>query len=164
MALDWDDIDFENSTVRINKIQVEFREVDKPGSKYHIEYGSPKTISSNRVVPLLPEFLTMLQNMKEKQIIESDLLFHTRNGKGILQSGIGKRFKRVCAQSGIDGLHFHYLRHTFATRALELGIEMRIVQEFLGHSSINMTANLYTHVLPEIKHNEVMKLTQAIQF
>ena len=57
----------------------------------------------------------------------------------------------ICKKAGLEGVHPHTLRHTFATRGLENGIDLKIMQELLGHSTIKMTADLYTHVLPETK-------------
>lgn len=62
----------------------------------------------------------------------------------------------------MEGVHIRTLRHTFTTRCLEKGIDLKIVQEILGHSSINMTVNLYTHVLPETKKEVIMKLSDSI--
>ena len=57
---------------------------------------------------------------------------------------------------------FSTLRHTFATRCLENGIDLKIVQELLGHSTINTTANIYTHVLPDTKKLAIKKLENKI--
>lgn len=166
LALTWDDIDFENSILKVNKTQVEFKDYDEPNSKYRIDYNPPKTKSSNRTVPLLPEIVVMLKDMKEKQCksLDTNLLFYNYKGKALYSTVIRKRFHRIMNMAGIEGLHFHCLRHTFATRCLENGVELRVVQEFLGHSSINMTANLYTHVLPDKKKDSIMKLQNTIKF
>ncbi len=58
----------------------------------------------------------------------------------------------------------HSLRHTFATRGLESGIELRVMQELLGHANIGITASIYVHVLPDTKRDSVMKLIGAINF
>jgi len=66
---------------------------------------------------------------------------------------------------GIDkseGFTLHSLRHTFATRGLEQGIPLKVMQEIRGHTSLKMTADLYSHVLPETKHSEMLKLSNVI--
>ena len=95
---------------------------------------------------------------------DNNLIFCTDTGVLRLSKDMRKRFGEIAKKADISGISIHSLRHTFATRGLEQGIPLKVMQELLGHSSIKMTADLYTHVLPEIKHNEVMKLTDAIQF
>ena len=96
--------------------------------------------------------------------IDNNLVFCTGVGTHYAASNVRVRFNNLLERAGISGIHMHCLRHTFATRGLEQGIPLKVMQELLGHASLKMTADLYTHVLPEIKHNEVMKLADAIRF
>ena len=75
---------------------------------------------------------------------------------------MGRTFKSICKKSGIEGASVHWLRHSFATRGLENGIELRIIQELLGHANISITASIYTHVLPDKKRDSIMKLAGTI--
>lgn len=74
-------------------------------------------------------------------------------------------FLQVKKRAGLEDVdvHIHSLRHTFATRGLENGIELRVMQDLLGHSSIKMTADLYTHVLPNKKKESIMKIKGSIE-
>lgn len=74
-----------------------------------------------------------------------------------------KKMTSISKKTGIKDLHPHTLRHTFATRGLENGIELKVMQELLGHSTLKMTADLYTHVLPETKQTSIMKLANTIK-
>lgn len=67
-------------------------------------------------------------------------------------------FKAYIAESGIDNANFHALRHTFATRCVEVGFEIKSLSEVLGHSNVNITLNRYVHSSFELKHTNMNKL------
>jgi len=94
---------------------------------------------------------------------DSNIIFCTQTGELRLRSNVGEQFNLIASKANIKGVHSHCLRHTFATRGLEQGIPLKVMQELLGHSSIQMTADIYSHVLPETKRIEVMKLTETIK-
>ena len=94
---------------------------------------------------------------------DNNLIFCTDTGVARLAKDMRTRFRQMAKAAEISGISIHCLRHTFATRGLEQGVPLKVMQELLGHASLKMTADLYTHVLPEMKHNEVMKLSEAIQ-
>ena len=94
---------------------------------------------------------------------DSGLIFCNYYGVSLNYTAIQKKIISICVKTGLEGVHPHTLRHTFATRGLENGIDLKIMQELLGHSSIKMTADLYTHVLPETKKKSIMKLADTIK-
>lgn len=69
----------------------------------------------------------------------------------------------MVSETGISKITIHGLRHSFATRGLESGIELKVMQELLVHSSIKMTADTYTHVLPNKKKDSILKLENIIK-
>lgn len=71
-------------------------------------------------------------------------------------------FKRMLKKAGLRDINFHALRHTFATRSLEKGIPAKTVSELLGHSSITITLDLYTHVTDELKTDAIAKLKDLL--
>ena len=75
-----------------------------------------------------------------------------------------RTFAAICRKAEISGFHIHCLRHTFATRGLENGIDMRVMQKYLGHASIKETVDTYTHVLPDMKANEMRKLENSVAY
>jgi len=80
---------------------------------------------------------------------------------------VRKDINRIVEQINQDGIKFahvtpHTFRHTFATRGLEAGIPLKVMQTILGHSSLSMTADLYSHVLPDTKAEEMKKLQGII--
>lgn len=171
LALTWDDISFENSELKVRKTQVEFIDPHNT-SKRKISHGTPKTNSSFRTIPLLPQLLDMLKELKIRQeafakdmgsaYTDNNLVFCTRFGTSILIYDMRKKLERITKRAEIEGISPHSLRHTFATRGLENGIPLKVMQELLGHASLSMTADLYTHILPDTKKSSIMKLKDTI--
>ena len=175
LALTWDDIDFDNNTLSVNKGMVYVPEdySTKRKNQHKKIVGPPKTKSSYRIVPLLPSVVQMLKEYKENQALiekcqtfrDNNLVFcNNQTGEHLVPNGISQQLKRMLKIAGVstDGFGLHNLRHTFATRGLEKDVELRVMQELLGHSSIKMTADLYTHVLPDKKTASILKLEDTI--
>ena len=89
---------------------------------------------------------------------DSNLVFPSESGGYIDPGNYNRKFYKIIEAAGIPKANPHSLRHSFATRALEAGVDLKTTQELLGHSSIDITANLYTHALMEHKREEVQKL------
>lgn len=169
LGLQWGDIDFEGESLSVNRTL----NVIKPDKKWTKAFGTPKTESSYRNIPLLPDAIKMLKGVKEKQADaklklgadyeDNDLVFCTQLGKPLDPRNMQKVFRRICDKARIEGLHIHCLRHTFATRGLENGIELRVMQDLLGHASIKETADTYTHVLPNKKRESMEKLIHVVK-
>jgi len=170
IALTWKDIDLENSILRVNQTLNIVKVHESGGQKWIKTFGTPKTASSVRSIPLLPYISDLLKSIKgyqenakrNKTYDDNNLVFATKCGKPLDPRNMQRAFHSVCARAGISGFHIHSLRHTFATRGLEQGIELRVLQDLLGHSTIKITADLYTHVLPDLKKGSIMKLKDTI--
>lgn len=170
-GLTWDDVNYEEKVIDINKTLAAYWEY---GNDYKtVTYTSPKTKAGIRKVPLIPAALQILEEVKKTQEIEkllegdsyqdNNLIFCTRKGTTTERSYWHRAIKEICNKAGLEGVHAHTLRHTFATRCLENGIDLKIVQSYLGHSSIKMTADVYTHVLPEHNRAAIQKLENTIR-
>ncbi|MCL1995328.1 MAG: site-specific integrase [Defluviitaleaceae bacterium] len=157
LALTWDDIDFENAILNVNKTFSHITGVDS--GKYEHYLRETKTRASNRKIPLLPQMLDVLEQRKQNNSYLSNIIFQNVKGGYQIQAHVWKRMKIIERITGIEDITPHALRHTFATRGLENGIPLKVMSELLGHSSIQMTADLYTHVLPETKEREMEKLS-----
>ena len=88
-------------------------------------------------------------------------MFPTEKGKYIDPGNYDRKFSKFIKKCNIPHASPHSLRHSFATRALEAGIDLRTTQQILGHSSIDITANLYTHVLMDHQRSELKKLNDT---
>lgn len=168
VAITWDDIDLDNAILDINKTQIVWS-VDADGStKYQPGYGSPKSKAGIRKIPLIPEAIDIIESLrKEREDLErqgiipsSNTIFLNTRGGAFIKTGAYDILRKATATAGIEGVHPHTLRHTFATRGLEHGIELKVMQELLGHSTLSMTADIYTHVLQESKKDSIMKLSK----
>lgn len=181
-ALTWEDIDFDNHSITVNKTLV-YQKLDGDERKtYHV--GPPKTKASNRVVPMCKECEIALKKQylqrnniwaRDGSTIHinpdcGDLVFVTRLGAPINDQNICDNINRILDSINemkdpleqIQHFSSHCFRHTFATRCFEANVAMKSVQEMLGHASIKMTMDLYTHLLPDKKEEEMRKF-EALQ-
>lgn len=174
-ALEWDDIEFENSLLRVRRTSYEVRDRDNPEAKYKVVVGSPKTKASIRTIPLLPDIIDMLKGLRESQKLQkkpnggryedNNLVFGNTFGKIGWRHDLRNSLLKIIEAAEVNPkITSHCLRHTFATRGLENGIPIKVMQELLGHATLSMTADLYTHVMPETKQAEIKKLQSAMGF
>lgn len=159
MGLQWEDIDFENRELHVQR-QLTYR-------NRQWRYSSPKSECGNRMIPLTSEAIRILKDQKRiRKVVSVDypnLVFASSTGKPITCSGIDRLISNICDKAGIKHFSVHQLRHTMCTRAFEAGASPRVMQEIMGHSDIDMTMKIYTHVQDEFKHKEVEKLENGLK-
>ncbi len=144
-ALRWSDISFENSSLTVNGTQTR--------TERGVEITSPKSKSSKREIPIPPFLMSKIQNLTHT----SDFII-SKHGNAIDVRTYRRHFKRVLKNAKLPDMKYHSLRHTFATRALEVGMDYKTLSEILGHSSVGITLDLYAHSLKEHKIKEMSKL------
>ena len=180
-ALEWQDIDFEAMEIHVNGTMIKIS-----GKEY--QKGPVKTGSSKRTIPLLPEIAKRLKKHKLEQaklrMMLGDkwepvkglehLVFTTMFGKPLMTLSVGRYINSTVnavnreeeKKAGkehrkpvrMEPFCPHSMRHTFATRALEKGIPPKVVQSYLGHATIDVTMNVYTHVTAELEREEIRKI------
>ena len=93
---------------------------------------------------------------------EQELVFTSTVGTPLDQRNLLRQFKLIRKEAGLPEIRFHDLRHTTASLLLELGIHPKVVQEILGHSSITVTMNTYSHVGPKLQKEAVARIALLV--
>lgn len=155
LALTWNDIDFEKSILSVTKTCHDGNENGK-----HIRIiDTPKTENSRRQIPLSKTLIKMLKDMKKKSKCE----FVIADGeKPVYIRSYQRTFELLLKKIGLPHKGFHSLRHTFATRALECGMDVKSLSEILGHKNATITLNRYAHSLWEHKSEMMNKLDKLL--
>lgn len=164
-GLCWDCVDFESKVIHIRRKRVRI------GSEIIFEERL-KTPKSRRDLPMSDTVCNFLREVQRQQkvdkirrgaqYINTDFVCRQTSGKGCIGSSIDRAFARAVERAEIPKCRFHDLRHTAATLSLKNGSNLKEVQEFLGHSNISTTANIYAHVDMEQKKSIVDGLAATL--
>lgn len=152
LALTWDDIDFNSNLLTINKTSYSA----KVDGKTQIIVDKPKTKKSNRVIPLPNQLVKLLKIIKKES--NSKYVITTRNLGMVGNRSYQRTFKFILKKVNVPYRNFHSLRHTFATNAIELGMDVKTLAEILGHTNAMITLNRYSHSLLNYKIEMMNKL------
>ena len=151
-ALRWDDITDEY--IIINKT---IMRIKSEQGKTEVKIGSPKSESSNRIIPTPKCLLPMINQFRGNgYVLSNDKLKYTE--PRLMQIKFGK----MIDECKIKKANFHALRHTFATRCIEAGVDVKTLSEFLGHSDVKTTLNRYVHSSFELKQKSMEQLAISL--
>ena len=155
-ALKWSDIDMETGTLSISRTVSRIKHFEEGENKTSLFVGAPKSRKSLRKIPL-PKFL--LNIVEEYGGCYGNQDHYIFSGRDIPFDPrcFQKLYKKILKEAHIQDRKFHAIRHTFATRALELGVDIKTISEILGHSSVSITLNVYAHSLMEQKKAAIEK-------
>lgn len=157
-ALRWEDIDFESKIIHIrHTISRVKNNGSDASSKTKLVIDDPKTQASKRDVPIHSKLLAILKSWKN--LSQSAFAVSTTDSF-VSPRTFEYRYHKVLENCGITDMNFHGLRHTFATRCIEAGVDSKTLSELLGHASVNITLNTYVHSSVEQKRAQIEKLAQ----
>ena len=155
LALTWSDIDFGKGLLFVSKTCH-----DGNDGKNHMRIiDSPKTVNSRRVIPLPKQILPLLKGVKKRSQCE----YIVADGdKPVFVRSYQRAFELLLKKLHIPHKGFHSLRHTFATRAIECGIDVKTLSEILGHKNATITLNRYAHSMLEHKQDMMNRLGKLL--
>ncbi len=165
LGLRWSDVDLDKGTLRVARTVTYL-------NGYGCVEGEPKTARSKRNI-VLPQFvIETLRRHRVSQLerrlavgsawIDRDLVFPDDTGDFVISKTLLRRFHRLLAEIGLPRIRFHDLRHSAATLLLSMGVPAKVVQELLGHSTIGITMDVYSHVLPSMQKDAMDKMNSFL--
>ena len=158
-ALQWEDFNLALTTLKVRKTMQRIQDTENGAfSKTKIIITEPKSQCSVREIPL-PTFVI---DMAQKFVANPKAYILTGNDRYVEPRTMQNRFKSYVKDSGISDANFHALRHTFATRCVEVGFEIKSLSEVLGHANVNITLNRYVHSSFELKCSNMNKLSFSV--
>lgn len=151
LALTWSDIDFKKGLMHISKTCHD----GKTESGYGRIIDTPKTEQSKRIIPIPKQLIQMLKTIKREEKCDWVVSYHNMP---VTIRSYQRSFALLLGRLNIPHKSFHALRHTFATRALESGMDVKTLSEILGHKNATITLNRYAHSMLEHKQEMMNQL------
>lgn len=179
LGLRWKDVDLDLATLSVVQVLHRLKDdqsvwLGTKGVKRRQKdvFLEPKTAKGRRQVDLSPAAVLALRAHKERMKAEratrglrltpDDLVFAASDGTPPRPDTITHAFKRIARQAGLDGVRLHDLRHTHATLMLRQGVHPKIVQERMGHASIAVTLDIYSHVTPGLQAAAAQRFDEGL--
>jgi integrase len=168
LGLKWEDItlDEHNGSLQVRRSMTRV-------AGHGVVTSEPQTASSRRKIALSPFVVGVLKKHHVHQLemrlqagakwMENNLVFCNVYGNFLHPARLYLLFQRVLMEAGVPRIRFHDLRHSAATILLSMGVNVKVVQEMLGHSRISMTLDTYSHVLPGMQEEAVEKISGLFQ-
>lgn len=165
LALLWEDMDLDAGILTVRR--------SLEHTKAGVKFKQPKTAKSRRMVALPEMAIAPLKRHREEQALQklmlgpvyqdTGLVCTEADGRMIIPDHLTRVFPSVVKRAGLPPIRFHDLRHTHATLMLQLGIHPKIVSDRLGHSTINLTMDTYSHVMPQMQEEAARKLNDVLR-
>ena len=157
-ALRWEDISIDNKVLHVSQTMQRLRVTEENSAqKTRILIGDTKSSKSDRYIPLTDYAVDLCQQRKvsnpKAYVLTGD------EQKYIEPRTLHNHLSKICRACELKDVHFHTLRHTFATRCVEAGFEVKSLSEILGHSNTKVTMDRYVHSSMELKRNNMDKLS-----
>jgi integrase len=165
LALRWCDIDFDLCQLSISRTlhQLYNRE---------IIIREPKTAKGRRLIALTPSTVAVIREHKEAQtklrqslcmtLTDDDYVFSRYDGTPMIPDSVTQVFRKLAKRTGLKGIHLHSCRHTHASLLLKQNVHPAIVAQRLGHASVQITMDIYSHILPGIQEAVAKNFDNAL--
>ncbi len=166
LGLRWCDVDTNKETISVNQSVIRLHNKG-------LMVTEPKTPYSRRLISLSPSVVTLLKGLRIRQMeqMEADsiewdengLVFANNDGGPLSPDTVTHAFAKIIKRTGLPHVRLHDLRHTHATLMLKQGVHPKIVSERLGHSSVTITMDTYSHVLPGMQTEAAIAFEEAVE-
>ena len=156
-ALKWEDISLEEGLLHVRHTIHRLQRIEPEGPRTQLLETAPKTASSARTIPLPEDLVRVLLSLQGPR----EGYFLTGEDRPAEPRIMQYHFGKVTEACEVEGVTFHDLRHTFATRCVELGFDTKSLSELLGHSTVTMTLDRYVHPTMEHKRSHMQRLSPA---
>lgn len=185
-GLRWEDVDFEKREISVNHTLVYYSKGKENGCSFAI--NTTKTKAGERIIPMSEDVVKAFEEEREYQQITgitcnavvdgcTDFIFVNRFGNVQNQGALNKALRRIirdCNYGALKNCNIdsavtlppfscHNLRHTFATRAVEAGVNVKALQDILGHKDVETTLNIYAEATADFKRSEMLKMEKQIE-
>jgi len=166
LGLRWRSVDLDMSTLAVVQILHHLKDG-------RIVFQEPKSLKGKRQVALSPSAVMALREYKHRQELErlligislspDDLVFANPDGSPFLPDSVTHAFIKIVRSTGLEGIRFHDLRHTHASLMLRQGVHPKIVSERLGHATVAITLDTYSHVTPGLQEAAALRFEEGLQ-
>lgn len=159
-ALRWENISLESRTIKVSATMQRLKNLDSPKeAKTKVVIGMPKSDNSVRTIPMSEDVLMLCSRMEPA---DKSAYVLTGDESYMEPRTLQYRMDKYTKSCNLEGVHFHTLRHTFATRCVEVGFELKSLSEILGHSNTTITLERYVHSPMELKRDNMNKLSMIV--
>ena len=173
IPLQWKDVDLNKRTIWVNRKAILHHDYATHSGKQEIQ-DFCKTKSSKRTIVITAGLAAILAEHKEEmkkraaalglEWSEDSLVFWNTRNKIVQYGNLKESLSKIYRKAGIEGATMHTLRHTYATRCFEAGVDIKAISEQLGHANVKTTYNIYVHLLEDTKAKEIDKLAGIDKF
>lgn len=173
-GLTWNNINLNDGELYIVQQYRNYYEIDQEGNRtYKADFVDLKTTSSYRTIPIPEYTIEKLKTWKKYQLenkiknrkvyTDNDYVITDKLGQIMEKKRITRYLEKICSYLDIRIINFHVTRHTYATRLFEIGVQPKIVQALMGHSSLRTTMEIYVHVTKNIKKESIDLFNEALK-
>lgn len=157
-ALKWEDISVDDKVIHVHQTMQRIQTTTDGLAKTRIIITAPKSERSIRTIPLPGKIVCAIAGASP---VRRGFVL-TGNNSYVEPRAMEYHFKRVLKAAQIENVNFHVLRHTFATRCIEVGFDVKCLSEILGHANVNITLNRYVHPTMQLKQDNMQKLSDLL--